>query len=1059
MRRARRVLKVVITAVIATLLPAFEQHTGAQAPASPNRYRIIDLGTLGGTFSRARAINNRGEIAGESLLPDDGDVTAFYWKGGQIRQITPYDPAAVGSSSGRAINNSGVIVGHYDPSSFPNTPPTQAFRYDSATDTLSFLSAINALDINDAGQILARNPNGEAFILGGANPANFNANSLNASGEMVGSSTLIGVGSFLYKQGQLFPIPDTAFGAGYLNDSRQIVGTVLVDLGIFGLRSRVRLLTYDASDSPTFTTVLTYPPLTSLGSARPSAINNLGQIVGTETSTVSGRQVKTPFIIENHVVRRLDTLLPPNSGWTLSGDFAEANDINDRGEIVGTGLIDGEWHAFLLTPLECSSLEDSDGDGDGDNDGDGLCDSWETEGVDGDGDGSIDLVLTGANLNRKDLFVEIDYMVGVGGLTHRPNEQALARVRNAFANATVVNPDLSFGITLHLQLDEAVPEIETIVFDTEGPGVLDDFNDIKRGSPPDPCGSGFFGTSLDRAHANCAAILKAREMVFRYAIFGHEHVHLRGSSGIAEIGGNDFMVTLGSFDDDDYRANGGTADVNAARIEVEASTFMHEFGHTLGLRHGGADHTNCKPNYLSLMNYSFQFQDLVVGRPFDYSFSRLATLDENQLDEAAGFGGSPGQLTVFGFGPLGQPVLADARGPIDLDLDGQVNAGLSLNVTYIPVGGCESPAKTFLTGFDDWSSLQYSFRHSPDFADGTTRSTVGPDPERTDDEGLAAAQSIDFDGDGITNFPDNCPGIANPGQQDTDGDGIGDACESGPPADVTPPAVTALVTPAPNAAGWNSSPPTVTWSVADPESGVTSSTGCAATSVSEETTGLTLTCTATNGADLSSSASVTLKLDTQAPTISLVQPADGEILSLNASVVANYTCADTTSAITGCVGSVASGAPLNTATPGEHSFTVRATDAAGNSAERTHRYQVRQPYVFDGFLAPLVNAPLVNRGPAGRTFPVKFRLTNAAGVLIGDAAAIVAITVTPSACGAASAEVMGDETTMDTGGLKYDATTGVWQFNWKTMKAQAGCWALEVRLADGTAHRLGFELR
>ena len=150
---------------------------------------------------------------------------------------------------------------------------------------------------------------------------------------------------------------------------------------------------------------------------------------------------------------------------------------------------------------------------------------------------------------------------------------------------------------------------------------------------------------------------------------------------------------------------------------------------------------------------------------------------------------------------------------------------------------------------------------------------------------------------------------------------------------------------------------------------------------------------------------------------------------------------------------------MNTATPGEHSFTVRATDAAGNSAERTHRYQVRQPYVFDGFLAPLLNTPLVNRGPAGRTFPVKFRLTNAAGVLIGDAAAIVAITVTPSACGAASAEVMGDETTMDTGGLKYDATTGVWHFNWKTTKAQAGCWALEVRLADGTAHRLGFELR
>jgi hypothetical protein len=36
----------------------------------------------------------------------------------------------------------------------------------------------------------------------------------------------------------------------------------------------------------------------------------------------------------------------------------------------------------------------------------------------------------------------------------------------------------------------------------------------------------------------------------------------------------------------------------------------------------------------------------------------------------------------------------------------------------------------------------------------------------------------DTDGDGITNASDNCPLVANPGQQDTDGDGTGDACEA-----------------------------------------------------------------------------------------------------------------------------------------------------------------------------------------------------------------------------------------------------------------------------------------
>jgi hypothetical protein len=39
---------------------------------------------------------------------------------------------------------------------------------------------------------------------------------------------------------------------------------------------------------------------------------------------------------------------------------------------------------------------------------------------------------------------------------------------------------------------------------------------------------------------------------------------------------------------------------------------------------------------------------------------------------------------------------------------------------------------------------------------------------------------VDSDGDGICDADDNCPGVANPGQEDRDGDGVGDACDNCP---------------------------------------------------------------------------------------------------------------------------------------------------------------------------------------------------------------------------------------------------------------------------------------
>jgi hypothetical protein len=73
---------------------------------------------------------------------------------------------------------------------------------------------------------------------------------------------------------------------------------------------------------------------------------------------------------------------------------------------------------------------------------------------------------------------------------------------------------------------------------------------------------------------------------------------------------------------------------------IEAGTFMHELGHNLGLQHGGADEQNRKPNYLSVMNYLYQFDGLQrTGRTgvIDYARFRVGQVAESNLSDSAGF--------------------------------------------------------------------------------------------------------------------------------------------------------------------------------------------------------------------------------------------------------------------------------------------------------------------------------------------------------------------------------------------------------------------------------------
>src|SRR5260370_5754550 len=60
---------------------------GQAQPLKPASYSVTDLGTLGGTYSFAYAINNSGVVAGGAATPSQIDFvsqTAFRWDGGQL---------------------------------------------------------------------------------------------------------------------------------------------------------------------------------------------------------------------------------------------------------------------------------------------------------------------------------------------------------------------------------------------------------------------------------------------------------------------------------------------------------------------------------------------------------------------------------------------------------------------------------------------------------------------------------------------------------------------------------------------------------------------------------------------------------------------------------------------------------------------------------------------------------------------------------------------------------------------------------------------------------------
>lgn len=215
-----------------------------------------------------------------------------------------------------------------------------------------------------------------------------------------------------------------------------------------------------------------------------------------------------------------------------------------------------------------------------DTDGDGIPDKLELLGNDGFSFSEWGLA------GLRDVYVEVDWMEHPtnNALTRRPYPQLVADAADIFRQ------DSDSSIRLHVFIDEPLPWSEVVCFDGCEGGV--DFYELKRN---------YF-----------SAYNPERRPYFHYAVWGYRHTsRLSCSSGIAELLGNDFIITLGCWG-------------NPSQAE-QRGTFIHELGHNLALSHNGNDVTNQYSTvHNSVMNYRYQFAGVAGTGRHTYSFGSNA---------------------------------------------------------------------------------------------------------------------------------------------------------------------------------------------------------------------------------------------------------------------------------------------------------------------------------------------------------------------------------------------------------------------------------------------------
>lgn len=290
---------------------------GTQAFTWTNGGGIVGLPNLAAhNYGVANSANDSGLAVGTAATTAFGSGRLpVAWLDGGVSQL----PLPAGETLGDAnhVNSHGVAVGSANSGIFQRGVIYSGGMGNFITQTTAGGSYfLTAFGINDNGRVVGQgiDPNNAARNVGIVYD--------------IGSANAFEVGALPGFNGAL------AFG---VSNNGYVVGSSMLNQG-----SGLPFIWSDAAGMVPI-------PLaagTSQGSAR--AVNSAGWAVGTDSSAFA-----IPFLYDGTATYRLADLIPSGSGWDLSmNTSSSALGISESGIIVGTGVHNGQTHAYAMVPME-----------------------------------------------------------------------------------------------------------------------------------------------------------------------------------------------------------------------------------------------------------------------------------------------------------------------------------------------------------------------------------------------------------------------------------------------------------------------------------------------------------------------------------------------------------------------------------------------------------------------------------------------------------------------------------------------------------------------------------